>query len=98
MAASVVRVETVARPSNCRRPQHTDVARRHPTQLRSRRHASCGPCLSRLACLPSNPDRRHTHGFGEDGVPDDFGEVIRVGPRLRWLAGAAMLRAGMLQL
>jgi hypothetical protein len=58
-----------AHPSNCGRPQHTDVTRRHPTQLRSRRHA-CGPCL----------------------------EVIRVGPRLRWLAGAAMLRTGLPQL
>jgi len=51
-----------------------------------------------LACLPSIPGLRHTHGFGEDDVPDDFGEVIRVGPRLRWLAGAAMLRTGLPQL
>ncbi|MGB6164574.1 MAG: hypothetical protein WBF75_18795 [Pseudonocardiaceae bacterium] len=73
------------------------MARRHPTQLRSRRHA-CGPCLSRLACLPSIPGRRHTHGFGEDDVLDDFGEVIQVGSHLRWPAGAAMLRAGLPQL
>ena len=97
MASSVVRVETVAHPSNCGGPQHTDVTRRHPTQLRSRRHA-CGLCFSRLACLPSIPGLRHTRGFGEDDVPDDFGEVIRVGPRLRWLAGAAMLRTGLPQL
>jgi hypothetical protein len=74
----------------------TDVTRRHPTQLRSRRHA-CVLCLSRLACLPSIPGLRHTHGFGEDDVPDDFSEVIRVGPRPRWLVGAAMLRTGLPQ-